>query len=397
MLKRSWYLTAAAVGVAVVLVLGSPRAAYSAIWSAEMALAAVMVLWPLTAGVAAMDQVRHVRSGSASLTEGLPRPAAAREALRRGLAPGWATAGGIVGAVLIAMIIAATNGSPVSWRALAGVPAAIIGSLGFAAIGAALGAWTRSWLTPVLIAVGAYGAFAFDAAGVQRLLSFAGATSPAVVSIEVSASAMTRIVVVLAGLLAVGSLAVIARGAQMGARAAVPAATAAVGLLLWQGGLPDQATWQWRDDSTWPCASILESGAEVCLPFDQHRDLSYLAAALGPVTERLAELDGTWNSMRYTTVPVAGSVRIEPPFGIENLDAGELAILIAWAVPKCLDADGHDDVAKQESLTPAALTVAWWAAPGSPPDPYLISSFGLSDEAPTYKDAETAYRELASC
>ncbi|WP_339567286.1 hypothetical protein [Pseudokineococcus sp. 1T1Z-3] len=374
-----------------------PEARFSTTWAVDAAVTSLLVVWPLSAGLAAADAVRVRRTGGA-LVDALPAPAVVRLLWRRAAAAGAWTAAGLGIAAAGGAVVGAAHGSPPTLAAFTPVAPAVAGSFAVAALGAALGVLLPSWLLPPLLAAGSYAFLAFDVAGAQSLVGLVGATSGVVLGLEVGPVALGARVVALSAAAAAAAVVLAWSATRRPWLLAPLLGVAVLAAGAWALADMDDPYGHWRSDADWPCADVPGAGGLVCVPSDQRRDVEVLAEALSPVSGRLTQLDPARADQDFsaTRASRADALLVPLPFG-RPVDEPSMADAVAAELAPCLRGDRDLSAREEEDVFAAVVTTAWWLAPGREQDPALLESLGLPDSPPTRAEAQRAYDVITTC
>lgn len=304
----------------------------------DLALVATTLVWPLLAGVGAAVMVYELGPRSrGSLLFSLPLAGRVR-ACGRALGPVlWgALAGGGVCVVLAAAIALPQGYYPPVRTFLTLVPAAV-GSLAAIAFGALVGALTRSWVAPPIIALVVYGLI-FSTYTVREGVLKQLSISPAF-HLGWVPSVSTTLAVTGAHLLLIAAAA--SGGWWVLARSRAAAGCALVLAVGWVAALPhvaDLDPLEASPRSTWACQRLPGSGNSLCVAGELRPALGRLGRELAPVDARLHTLDPTL-PLTYGPIPAAGVIALESP-GAQKGDV--LADLCADAIASAVcDDAGH--------------------------------------------------------
>ncbi|WP_413451668.1 hypothetical protein [Georgenia sp. 1P01AC] len=397
----AWYLGPVTVIVAAISLFGRPEFTLSAVWAVDAALTSIYVLWPIALGASAVPVIRLRRTASFSLLEALPTGAQWRALVMSAAWPGiWICAGLLAGTVL-ALGVAAWNGSPPNWRAIAPVAPALTGTMAMSALGGACAARVPGWLVPPVLTVAGFACLVFDVGGARVLTDWVGATGSVIVAMHLRPG-------VLLGLCAAFAALVVAGLAISGAlttglrRWWAVGVTAGVAAVLILAGADLRAPRMWADDSTWPCTPVPATDTEVCLPSDQRAMTDAVSQALSPTAARLAELDPAMSTARFSPsaamVDAGGARRtvwITLPIGRPGDATRELVPAVTDGLAVCWGPNAT--AAEDAQMAREMVVLQWWLAPELVPDTGVLEAYGIAERAPTREEAGRAYSVLTEC
>ena len=359
---------------AAALAFRDPALVRSGAGAMQEVLAAALLAWPITAGVAAAAVVRVWRPRTRDLVLALPDRARLRVVIGQAGAVGAWSLGGLLLSVVGAAVIAAAHSSVASPVAYARLVPVMVGTLGVAAFGGCIGGVVRSWFAPPLVATGLYLLYVFapdSGAGILRFAVGDGRSAVTLVPEVAAVGALTLALAICAG----GFLVVTAGWTTVRPRAVV----VGVGSLFLAGVLLGQAAarpaFVVAGSDTWSCATTTSGAGRVCVPDEQRRDLPQLADELDPIAGRIGSV---WSPEGGVVLgPVAGdgvTLPVPVPFGEFETIRGRAAESLSSFVVDCgLRGDlGNPDVYFDTYFGFIGwLTSQTYASPGQEPVPPL--------------------------
>ncbi|MBD3689135.1 hypothetical protein H8R18_06250 [Nanchangia anserum] len=320
----------------------------------DLALVATTLVWPLLVGVGAAVMVYELGPRSRdSLLLSLPLAGRVRACLRA-LAPVWwgALAGGGICVAIAAAIALPQEYYPPVRTFLTLVPAAA-GSLAAIACGALVGALTRSWVAPPIIALIVYGVI-FSSYTVREGVLKQLSISPAF-HLGWVPSASTTLAATGAHLLLIAAAASGLWWVSARSRVAAGCALAlAAGWVAWLPHVADLDPLQASPRSSWACQSLPNSGNSLCVAGELRPSLTGLGRELAPVDARLHALDPTL-TLTYGPIPGEGVIALESP-GAQKGDV--LAEVCADAVASAVCDEAGSSPACDTSRMSAYLRAA---------------------------------------
>jgi len=369
--------------------------------SVVVMLNAVILIFPLIAGVAAVDATALVRGRSRFLIEALPPAGRFRVAFGRVWRISLAGCGGLLLATVAAGVLAVSQGSRLSWGVWSYLLLGAAGVVSATSAGWVIGAVIKSWFVPPLLILVFYGGAAVNN-------SYIGVPSAVLTTIWTPYAAFVRpswgLLIAALGVHGLIGAAGVAGWLVWSGRSPLRIVVLAVTCILAGGTIGAAANgWMWPaenivpvDTSQWICAP-LRSGGQVCAPPERPQDLPALVGELDDINARFLELDGALETRVWRAVdsPAGTSLVYVLPLGRAITPSEHAAAAAGDLFTACLlsaldppDQQRLDEIAEMQAIVNA------WVDPSA--DHVLTDPSGNS-RAITLAEARSAYEASKLC
>ena len=372
----------------------------SFICSVAVMLFASILFLPVITGIAAMDATFFGKGRSQLLLESQPSSVRLRLACVRCTAIALFGGAGILVSVVVAWIIARTNGGSFQWSVWPYCAIAVAAVIAASFIGWALGVLIKSWLFPVLIAVALYLVSAFEVPYLYlqtEALTSIWTPHPTLVEFSpwyIAAS------IGLHGCIGALGVAVLLVWSDR-SRLRIILLVLVIGLCgflhgaLWHGWFGSQEI-HVSDTSNWQCSEMFD-GTPICIPSERGEDLPQLIADLEPIHERLLELDLNLQDRTWRAIdePPGTSVVYELPLG-RSLPSHDHALAVASGLFEACtrEAYEHADELSIHELALKQEMVMLWVDPEVPDQ--VTGPSGRAWNL-TLEDVKEAYNASKGC
>ena len=403
-----WLFVPAALALALTTIpLNGMRVAYSTSWSMASGLLLSVVFWPITMAAAAAAMIHAQRTGAQQVVQNLGGGAGLKDFAARWLVIGFGAISGTVTAFVVGGTLGLVNHSPLTAARLPDLLAVCVITFALVGVGLAIGLVAPWRLTPIIVALGLYLAFAFDWFGAPSLLVFGDVSTDILTYSATELSAVVWFVVFAA---LIGGLSFTVAwwfSAKRRLSALAITALAVLTVLVWQvissAGFQN-SVYRLTDSSEWICRDVGTHGSQVCLPPDQKRDLSLTTDHANRIERQLDQLVPSPIARDYspgfTNTVSLSRLSLLMPLGDNSAKAfGQTASnVVSTLISACWDQDFRPTTSLDDNdVFGAAYTIGQWLNPDSTePPPYTLGQV-QPPMNPTLAEAREAYEMIETC